>query len=126
MEFDLKKESCVTVTLVEVGIMMLAIAWLIARLFPARPRPRFGSVRQSSDSSYPFRAASIRCGGVRCKAAEAMRGERLLLNEVPSLPLVNCTSEKCSCVYVHHPDRRTGNMRSTFLADSPKQGFSNP
>ena len=73
------------ITLLEVGIVMLVVAWLIARLFPARPRPRFGLVRQSSDSSYPFRAVSITCGGLvamrrRVCAASACYSTRFQLS----------------------------------------------
>lgn len=105
----------------EIGILMLAVGWLAARLFPARPRLRFGSAKYSSDSSNSFKAVSIRCGNCCCKEAEAIRGKRLLIDEVPILPLENCNSGKCSCIYIHHSDRRTGNTRSAFLADSPQQ-----
>ena len=104
-----------------VGVSLLAllvVGWLVARLFPARPRARFGSARRSNDASHVFKAVSIRCGSSCCKEAEAIRGERLLIDEVPTLPLVNCTSDKCSCTYIHHLFRRTGNMRSTLLAGS--------
>jgi hypothetical protein len=66
--------------------------------------------------TYPYRAAEITRGQGACAAAIAISGKRLLLQEVPLLPLPDCTSRKCNCTYIRHKDRRslTSNRRAEF------------
>ena len=54
-----------------------------------------------------FHAVSIRPQRDACEAALAARGNRILAEEVPLLPLKNCDRpEHCACRYQHFDDRR--------------------
>ena len=57
---------------------------------------------------YPHRSASISSerSSCTCEAVELIDDKRFLLNEVPPLPLPDCTSPNCKCAYVRHSDRR--------------------
>jgi len=62
--------------------------------------------RSAPRPAKPFRSTSIKCGPGACEAARALAGQRLLIDQVPRLPLADCTAEKCDCRYTHHEDRR--------------------
>jgi len=54
-----------------------------------------------------WHAVAIRPKGSTCEAVQACRSARYLSKEAPRLPLAECTSsDTCTCVYKHHPDRR--------------------
>lgn len=62
-----------------------------------------------------FHAVSIKFDADACLHAKALQGRRFLAREAPNLPLDNCDSNKCSCRFVHHDDRRSGkDRRSPF------------
>ncbi|MBL4763573.1 MAG: hypothetical protein JKY93_12860 [Gammaproteobacteria bacterium] len=46
-----------------------------------------------------------------CKDVCHVRSQRYLASEVPALPIYGCTNPECSCTYVHHEDRRSGDDR---------------
>lgn len=56
----------------------------------------------------PFHAVSIKPAVRGCPAVEALKRQRFLSEEAPSLPLANCCAEGCGCRYIHHADRRGG------------------
>ena len=59
-----------------------------------------------SEAEHPFRAAEIVVDDCACDAVKPLAGTRFLMDEVPHLPVRECTSRKCTCVYLRHPDRR--------------------
>jgi hypothetical protein len=65
-------------------------------------------VRQRTE----FRAASVQPCPNACAAALRAAGKRVLLEEVPRLPLDTCDRiQECSCLYEQHADRRSGEDR---------------
>ena len=116
---------------VVLGIILAIVVFRF--LFPANPRPRLvtlnehGAARSSTgasgDGQGDFRAVSIHAYGGRCLASQSVSGQRFLTSEAPTLPLAECTAEKCNCRYVHHADRRRGTRDrrtlSGLLEESP-------
>jgi hypothetical protein len=110
--------------------IILAI-FVLRFLFPTRPRlvtlnehgAAKSSPASSDDGQGDFRAVSIHAYGGRCLASQSVSGQRFLTSEAPTLPLEECTAEKCNCRYVHHADRRRGTRDrrtlSGLLEESP-------
>jgi len=46
-----------------------------------------------------------------CPSVKELAGQRLLSTEAPLLPLIDCTSRECTCIYRHYVDRRGGSRR---------------
>jgi len=46
-----------------------------------------------------------------CPSVLKLVGQRLLSDEAPLLPLIDCTSAECTCKYRHYVDRRGGSRR---------------
>lgn len=46
-----------------------------------------------------------------CPSVKELAGQRLLSTEAPLLPLIDCTSRECACIYRHYIDRRGGSRR---------------
>jgi hypothetical protein len=84
------------------------LAWLVLRLFPRRNETQAGS-SGASHRAHPYHSVSIHTGSAACLQAKGLKKKRFLSGEAPQLPLAECTSPKCHCVYQHHPDRRSGN-----------------
>jgi hypothetical protein len=84
------------------------LAWLVLRMFPRRNETQAGS-SGASHRTHPYHSVSIHTGSAACLQARGLRKKRFLSGEAPQLPLAECTSPKCHCVYQHHPDRRSGN-----------------
>jgi hypothetical protein len=59
-----------------------------------------------------FHAVTIQAGRNCCHEARALQGQKFLSREAPSLPLKNCSSDDCTCLYQHHDDRRAGPRRA--------------
>jgi hypothetical protein len=66
----------------------------------------------------PFHAVSIKPGLVCCQAAKQFGNMRFLARKAPQLPLPECDSPSCTCLYTHFSDRRSGSERRAVLADS--------
>jgi hypothetical protein len=81
------------------------LAWLVLRVFPRRAETQAGA----SHRAHPYHSVSIHTGSAACLQARGLKQKRFLSGEAPQLPLAECTSPKCHCVYQHHPDRRSGN-----------------
>lgn len=85
-----------------------------AQLFPFRPASsatrsiKFANSR-SATAQNPYQAVSVRSAS-QCDAQRTIKGQRFLGGEAPALPLEGCTAPFCDCRYVHHVDRRTGNL----------------
>lgn len=58
-----------------------------------------------------FHGISVKCGPHPCQAIGALRGQRFLPEEAPTLPLAGCDQDKCQCAYSHHRDRRDAEDR---------------
>jgi len=65
----------------------------------------------------PYHAVSIKPGLECCQASKQFGNMRFLAHKAPRLPLPECTSSSCTCLYTHYSDRRTGSERRTILAD---------
>jgi hypothetical protein len=71
-----------------------------------------GRIPRPLRSVQRWHAVSIKPKGMSCDAAHACRAARFLSAEAPRLPLADCTtSDTCSCVYKHLPDRRVTSRR---------------
>ncbi len=46
-----------------------------------------------------------------CFAVRQLTDKRFLSDQAPVLPLADCQNDECSCSYMHHADRRSGNDR---------------
>ncbi|MCB1687492.1 MAG: hypothetical protein KDI33_03365 [Halioglobus sp.] len=83
----------------------------------ARERVLEKHSRQSaSERELPYRAAEIVVQKSACEAVMGLTGTRFLMDEVPHIPVPDCTSRKCTCTYLRHEDRRNkfGNRRAEF------------
>ncbi len=116
-------------------ISVAALLLFLRLLFPAKQKRASGafgasrpdSTRQrgNSGTGSEFHAVSIRPPVAGCPAVEAIRGERFLSVDAPSLPIYNCTASSCNCRYVHHFDRRgvLGNRRADHDVEEDSLGF---
>ena len=77
------------------------LAKLLLRWVWRRP-PRAASARKTQ----PYHAVTLRAVNGACPAAKVLAGRRFLGAEAPRLPLAECTSRHCDCMFVHHDDRR--------------------
>lgn len=88
-------------------VTAMAQRWSLGGLFgrkkqpPPKPRPPEAN----------FHAVSIIPGKTACAAAHRFTGQRFLSVHAPRLPLPTCDSERCTCHYKHHKDRRAGPRR---------------
>jgi hypothetical protein len=58
------------------------------------------------ERSYTHRAAEIASGECACDAVRKVEGRRFLVNDVPPIPVPDCTSLNCKCSYIRYNDRR--------------------
>jgi len=72
--------------------------------------------------STPYHSVSITTGPGACQTAKSLRSVRFLSAEAPLLPLISCDATRCNCTFAHHADRRRGNRRNPYSAES--HGFS--
>jgi len=105
---------------------LAVITWPLFHLFKARPESGGGATEKraragSSRAATPYAAVSIKCSGMECQATSAIQGKRYIGTEAPTLPLSDCTSEKCTCRYFHHNDRRNEDLGRRILAYSMKE-----
>lgn len=55
----------------------------------------------------PYQAAEIECDAkCACDAVKRVAGRRLLVRDVPAIPLPDCDVTDCKCTYVRYKDRR--------------------
>ena len=73
------------------------------------------AVRPAPASTY--HAVSIKPGLVCCQASKQFGNMRFLAHKAPRLPLPECNSPSCTCLYTHFSDRRSGRERRRVLAD---------
>ena len=103
-------------------IILLVVVgfWLLKSLFPAKRKPKLGQ-GTSAKKFGPYQAVSIHAYSQGCSAAESLKGKRFLATGTPLLPLEDCASAECHCVYVHHADRRSGNGGRRTALDTAEQ-----
>ena len=89
--------------------------WLAGRKIRSQFRQANQAVAQYRVVN-PYHAVSVRSGPDGCPAAARLQDERFLSSEAPILPLADCSSVACSCVYQHHDDRRSGKDRRERVA----------
>ena len=68
---------------------------------------RLGKVQRDTR----FHAVSLENLSGACAAAYAIQGERFLPGTAPRIPLPECDTPKCNCLYVRHNDRRLSGTR---------------
>jgi len=98
-------------TAILVVALVLAIIVVSRRLFPVADANTNGPERERRTgfgAGDPFHAVSIQPAEGSCAQVEAIKVQRFLSEEAPSLPLLGCASADCNCRYVHHADRRSG------------------
>ncbi len=61
-----------------------------------------------------FRGVAILPGKCPCSAVLELGSCRYLLNDVPMLPLQDCSQPECDCYYVNFDDRREDDRRHPF------------
>jgi hypothetical protein len=78
-----------------------------------------------------FHAVSIATGPRACPGARALRDQRFLSRDAPTLPLKDCACATCECHYEHYEDRRKMGRRARDLGvsidgytDQEKRGAS--
>ena len=70
-------------------------------------------------SRQPWHAVTIAAPASACGAAQACKGKRFLSRDAPRLPLAECDSTRCDCVYRHYDDRRGGPRRDEAKVATP-------
>jgi hypothetical protein len=91
-------------------------AWLSTLIDRDEPTQRWSPAVRRAPTS-PFHAVSIRPGLVCCQASKQFGNMRFLARKAPRLPLPECDSPSCTCLYTHFSDRRSGSDRRVILAD---------
>jgi hypothetical protein len=117
-------------------LILLPVIWLLLHYTTASKYKQIYSLHKKSQK---FHGVTIRPCSVACENVKIMEGKRFLASEVTSLPVFGCTTEKCTCTYEHHKDRRKGIERRLPLSalesifseqeqrirpDRRKQGFA--
>jgi len=67
--------------------------------------------RKENSEDTKWRSVKIRPGLIACDRVADMTGQIFLSQQVPSLPLENCTEKDCRCHYIFLDDRRSGTER---------------
>ncbi len=101
-----------------IAVLVLVVAWVFVRQRNKKQETSTGDRRKaSSPGDTTYHAVSIKYSEHCCDAAKAMTGRRFLASAAPRLPLQDCDSLDCRCVFSHHDDRRSGqDRRSPFAA----------
>jgi hypothetical protein len=101
-------------------LLVLTAMFLISAVMAFLLVSRHGWIKHKPESVQhnPYRAVSIRFSSNACDAAKRLADRRFLAREAPPLPLPECRTTHCSCRYVYHADRRSGEDRRSGL-ESP-------
>lgn len=95
------------------AVAVIGLAWWW-RYGGKRQRSRAARTRERENASPNFHCVEVRYQRDACDAVKRIGAKRFLPGEAPEIPLPGCTAAKCSCRYVHHEDRRTGDRRNPF------------
>ncbi len=66
----------------------------------------------------PYHCVAVLPGKNACRTAQTLKGMRFLSAEAPTLPLVSCDCTSCACTFAHFADRRHGDRRNAYSAES--------
>ena len=92
-------------------LVFATLYWLLrsrSEQRPARKLKTHTKTQSAPKVKSPYRATSINARGCGCAATAALGKTRFLCSaNIPKLPLAECTSQSCQCVYVRHDDRRS-------------------
>jgi hypothetical protein len=103
-----------------VAVVILLLVYFFIRQPKTKSNVRPAERRHvSSKADSTFHAVSLKFTSRACEAAKAMDGRRFLSTAAPRIPLPACDALECSCRFVHHDDRRSGDDRRNTYA----QGF---
>ncbi|MCV2219287.1 hypothetical protein [Thauera sp. Sel9] len=64
---------------------------------------------------HPYHCVALEARGDGCEAVRKLAGQRFLAAHAPHLPLADCESSRCECIYRHHEDRRHYNRRDPYV-----------
>ena len=64
--------------------------------------------------------------GSSCDVALALRGQRFLSGEAPTLPLPDCDAIECNCTYGHYDDRRRRRTRRAGDRGMSEKAYDGP
>jgi hypothetical protein len=101
-------------------LLVLTAMFLIGAVMAFLLVSRYGRIKYKRESVQHnlYRGVSIRFSSNACDAAKRLADRRFLATEAPPLPLPECRATHCSCRYVYHADRRSGEDRRSGL-ESP-------
>ena len=85
--------------------------WTGRTAIPQRSKRGESVSRQLRGAHTPYHAVAVQAGPGCCGAALELKRQRFLSRHAPTLPLSGCTADKCTCVYAHYDDRRSGKDR---------------
>ncbi|OUR73878.1 hypothetical protein A9Q78_02335 [Methylophaga sp. 41_12_T18] len=87
----------------------LIFAWRVHRsnLDNKKHQQQIATPKQSTK----YHAITIQLCHEPCQYVQEFKGKRLLATEAPELPILGCSNQQCTCNYVHHQDRRSGEDR---------------
>ncbi len=103
-------------TWILLALAVVLVFWLV------KNRKRSNTENESGPQPSPFHCVSITLGAGACQTAKTLKGARFLSAEAPLLPLVSCDASRCNCTFMHHADRRRGDRRNPYSAQS--HGFT--
>jgi len=92
-----------------VGVMSPLIIWRLR--VRARAADTEGLADKATTDENQYAAVSIMPGLITCDAVEKFKGQRILEDDAPSLPVPGCNEAHCQCRFQYHQDRRNGDDR---------------
>ena len=67
--------------------------------------------KKSNKTNSQYHAISVCSGEEPCSSAQAIKDDKFLAKDAPTLPLGTCGNADCHCHYEHHADRRDADDR---------------
>jgi hypothetical protein len=102
-------------TLYLVAILLILVAcyfWYVSERSLARLKKNLDENSNTSLYQPQFRCVVISADvDSCCKEVGKYQSTPLLLNNAPTLPLLDCDAIKCNCTFMHNDDRRMGIAR---------------
>jgi hypothetical protein len=90
----------------------LCATWLWLHYSGVKPeRKQHAEPSSVKKTSKSYHGVSLHLCDHACECVCHVRRQRYLAGEAPTIPIDGCTNTECSCTYVHHEDRRSGEER---------------